>query len=301
MLAMWQSTHIRAVLSERFPDVEFELKKIVTTGDKILDSPLAKIGDKGLFTKQIEMALLAGEIDLAVHSLKDVPTAVEAGLAITAITKREDPRDVIVSKNGVRLEDMPKGARIATSSLRRKSQLLNYRPDLVLEDIRGNVDTRLNKLDETPGLQATLLARAGLVRLKRDDRITQVLDTDIMLPAVGQGALGIETRANDDLVVPMVKTLNDPDAAIAVTAERALLAHLEGGCQVPIGALGTVENGKLRLDAMVASLDGTQLFRDFLEGDVADAKAIGIALAKKLVDQGAGKVLDEINRLMRSE
>ena len=300
-LALWQSKHIASILTARFPDRSIEIKTIKTTGDRILDAPLAKIGDKGLFTKQIEVALLNGEIDLAVHSLKDLPTALEPGLALGAITVREDARDAFVSKNGLRLEDLPIGASVATSSLRRRAQLLFLRPDLHIEDIRGNLDTRLRKLDDNPALSAIILAKAGLCRLGLDHRITHVIDTDRMLPAVGQGALAVEIRQDDPAVEQIVSVLDDPDTRAATIAERALLAALEGGCQIPIGAHGQVQDGRLTLAAMVASLDGKILYRESQTGDPKNPQQVGRKLADRLLEMGAKAVLDEIVLQTRSD
>ncbi len=298
-LALWQSEHIKEKLQQHFPGLSIEVKKIQTTGDKILDSPLAKIGDKGLFTKQIEVALLDGEIDLAVHSLKDLPTAIPEGLTIGAITRREDPRDAFVSKNGVTLDDLPPGAFVATSSLRRRAQLLAHRPDICLEDIRGNVDTRLSKLEANENLSAIILANAGLTRMGFEKRITHLLQTDVMLPAVGQGALGIEIRQDDQRVREIVATQDHVETRAGTLAERALLAKLEGGCQVPIGAYGRVENEALILDGLVASLDGTTVFRDRVEGSIDAPEALGLKLAEMLIGQGADEVLAQINRQAR--
>lgn len=299
-LAMWQSEHIKKRLGALFPDFDFTLRIIKTTGDLNLDTPLADIGDKGLFTKQIEAALLAGEIDLAVHSLKDLPTAMVPGLDFGAITKREDPRDAFVSKNSLTLSDLPSGAKVATGSLRRRAQLLNHRADLVIEPIRGNLDTRLRKLDENPELSAIILANAGLVRLGFSDRITHLLEIKWMLPAVGQGALAVQIREDDESIRTVTATLNHLETEIAVRAERALLGYLEGGCQVPIGAYGRMENSALVLDAMVADVDGKKLIRETLAGKPEDSEGLGHKLAETLVEMGADKILSKINAEARS-
>jgi hydroxymethylbilane synthase len=293
-LALWQSEHVRDRLETANPGISIELKIIKTTGDKILDSPLSKIGDKGLFTRQIEDALLAGEIDLAVHSLKDLPTALPEGLVLGAVSVREDPSDVLVGKTDCGLFDLPEGAQVATSSLRRRAQIAHRRPDLVLTDIRGNLDTRLRKLQENPELDGIILARAGLVRLGFGDRITEVLSADKMLSAVGQGALGIEIRDGDKRIAELIEPLNDPSTFAATEAERALLARLEGGCQIPIGALGVVDGETITLEAMVASLDGKSLLRDRMTGPADDPKKLGERLAENLLSAGAGNILDAI-------
>ena len=298
-LALWQTRHVHSLLKKHFPETEFEIKTITTTGDKILDSPLAQIGDKGLFTKEIEIALQAGEIDLAVHSLKDIPTELPEGLKISAILEREDPRDALVSKGGARIETLPPGASVATSSLRRRAQLLSYRPDLQIEDIRGNVDTRLRKLAKSDALSAIVLAKAGLVRMGLENRISQVLGTDVMLPAVGQGALAVETREGDSRIIHFVSALDHAPTRACVLAERTMLAALEGGCQVPIGALGRVENGRLCLEGVVASLQGSKAYRGFETGLIEQPEQLGRSLAARLLEMGASQVLEEINLKFR--
>lgn len=291
-LAMWQSEHVASILQKE-AGVEIELKIIKTQGDKILDVALSKIGDKGLFVKEIETALLEGEADLAVHSSKDVPTQLPDGLTLGAFLKRVDPRDVLISKSGKGLDELPEGSVVGTSSLRRIAQVLNRRPDLQIKDVRGNLDTRLRKMDE--GLfDAIILAAAGLDRMGWSEGITERISSDIMLSAVGQGAIAVEIRENDDEMLELMKHLDDPATRAAVTAERALMRELEGGCQIPIGALGTVDNGVLKLDGMVAGLDGTILIRDNIQGDPQEADALGIALAEKLKSQGADEILAEV-------
>lgn len=291
-LALWQSNYVADSLKKKFK-VEIELKIIKTQGDKILDAPLAKIGGKGLFVKEIETALSRGEIDLAVHSMKDVPTELPKGLDIAAVTKRADPRDVLISKDNTKLLDLPKGTVIGTSSLRRQAQLLHLRPDFNIVDVRGNLDTRLRKMKEGQ-FEAVILAAAGIDRMGLSDLITERISPDLSLSAVGQGAIGIETRLADAKTNSMVATINDKDTYAAITAERALLELLQGGCQVPVGALGTIENGTLILRGMVASLDGQQLFRDSIEGLPFEAEALGVELAECLLDAGADEVLADI-------
>jgi hydroxymethylbilane synthase len=269
------------------------LVKIKTTGDKIQDAPLAKIGGKGLFVKEIEEALLAKRIDLAVHSIKDIPTEFPQGLHLSAITKREDPRDAFISGEGIPLKDLLKGAKIGTSSLRRQAQLLHFRGDLQLIPLRGNLDTRLKKL-KTLGLDGIVLACAGLKRLGLDEKITEILSTDISLPAIGQGALGIETRVGDEEVEESIGFLNDPDSSIAITAERAFLKRLGGGCQVPIAAFGRIVDSILQIDGLVGTIDGKRLIRHRMEGPIKQAESLGIELAEVLLMRGAKEILEEI-------
>ncbi|MCL4233250.1 MAG: hydroxymethylbilane synthase [Deltaproteobacteria bacterium] len=299
-LALWQSEHVRDWLTVRHPGFEFPIEIIHTMGDKILDVPLAKIGDKGLFTKEIENALLDRRIDLAVHSLKDLPTKLEAGLAIGAISVREDVRDAWVSRRGVALADLPEGATVATSSLRRRSQLWARRPDLRIVDMRGNLNTRMRKLDESDEIDGLVLAAAGLVRLGWETRITHRIEFDAILPAVGQGALAVEIRADDAETAALLADFNHADTQTAVRAERAFLRRLEGGCQIPIGAHATVSGGRVRLDGLVGSLDGTRILRDAAEGDATDPEAVGIALAGTLLAAGADAILAEITAAARS-
>lgn len=291
-LAFWQAKFVAENLRKNFSG-SVKLVKIKTTGDKILDSPLAKIGGKGLFVKEIEEALLKGEIDLAVHSMKDVPTELPARLTIGAMLERENPGDALISKGDVRLSDLPESSVIATSSLRRKAQLLNFRPDLKVVDVRGNLDTRVRKMEE--GLfDAILLAVAGLVRMGWADKITERISTDIVLPAVGQGSIGIEIRKEDEEMAELVSSLNHKETYVSLTAERAFLKRLEGGCQVPIGALGLVKDGRFMLSGVVASLDGKRLIRDSVFGDSSQAEIMGINLAERLIENGAGEILKGI-------
>jgi hydroxymethylbilane synthase len=291
-LAMWQTHFVASELQSRF-DIEIEIKRIKTQGDKILDSPLAMIGGKGLFVKEIETALSEGEIDLAVHSMKDVPTELPEGLVIKAMTTRVDPRDVLISRDKIGLMDLPSGAVIGTSSLRRQAQLRHIRSDFKMADVRGNLDTRLKKMEDGH-YDAMVLAAAGIDRLGYSDKITERIPTELMVSAVGQGSIGIEVRADDREVAEYVWALNDEDSFAAVTAERALLAQLQGGCQVPIGALGRIVDGQLQLDGIVAALDGKRIFRDQLAGKPGDAVLIGQRLASTLADAGAEEVLAEI-------
>jgi len=291
-LALWQANYVKGELERLNPDVGFEIRIIKTTGDEVLDVSLSKIGDKGLFTRQIENELLAGNIDVAVHSLKDLQTEQPQGLIIGAVCKRETPNDVLVSKTGGSIDDLPRGARVATGSLRRRSQLLHYRPDLKIEEIRGNVGTRLKKFDESE-LSGMILAYAGLHRLGFGERVNQLIPFEVMLPAVGQGAVAIEIRERDKKTANIIGGLNDHTTNLCVTAERAFLRKLEGGCQVPIGAMATLDGDSLKLEGMVGSLDGSVAFRESIMGRAIDPGLLGIQLADKLIERGAFKVLDQ--------
>lgn len=293
LLALWQSNHIAALLRKQYPKCEVVLKKIVTKGDRILDVPLAQIGGKGLFTKEIEENLLDGTIDLAVHSLKDMPTVLPEGLCLTAITERANVGDAFVSNKYGSFEELPLGAVVGTSSLRRKAQLLAKRPDLEIRDLRGNVDTRLRKLDE--GLyDAIILAAAGLERLGHGDRISSLIPADVCLPAVGQGALAIEARTEDKEVRDMLSFLNDLTTKQATDAERAFLGLLEGGCQVPIGVHADVEGENIRIEAIIAALDGSNILRDTINGKADDAVSLGKQLGKKMLAAGGQEILASI-------
>ena len=294
LLALWQSNHIAAaLLRKQYPECEVVLKKIVTKGDRILDVPLAQIGGKGLFTKEIEEDLLDGTVDLAVHSLKDMPTVLPEGLCLTAITERANVGDAFVSNKYGSFEELPLGAVVGTSSLRRKAQLLAKRPDLEIRDLRGNVDTRLRKLDE--GLyDAIILAAAGLERLGHGDRISSLIPADVCLPAVGQGALAIEARTKDKEVRDMLSFLNDLNTKQATDAERAFLGLLEGGCQVPIGVHADVEGENIRIEAIIAALDGSTILRDTINGKADDAVSLGQQLGKKMLAAGGQEILASI-------
>ncbi|WP_462432120.1 hydroxymethylbilane synthase [Phascolarctobacterium succinatutens] len=293
LLALWQSNHIAALLRKEYPKCEVVLKKIVTKGDRILDVPLAQIGGKGLFTKEIEEDLLDGTIDLAVHSLKDMPTVLPEGLCLTAITERANVGDAFVSNKYGSFEELPLGAVVGTSSLRRKAQLLAKRPDLEIRDLRGNVDTRLRKLDEEL-YDAIILAAAGLERLGHGDRISSLIPADVCLPAVGQGALAIEARTADKEVRDMLSFLNDLNTKQATDAERAFLGLLEGGCQVPIGVHADVEGENIRIEAIIAALDGSTILRDTINGKADDAVSLGQQLGKKMLAAGGQEILASI-------
>ena len=296
-LALWQADYVMDCLQKKYPELHVEKKLMTTKGDKILDAPLAKIGGKGLFTKELEQDMLAGGIDIAVHSLKDMPTEVPDGLIITAITKRYDPGDAFVSNKVKSLAELPQGAVVGTSSLRRKAQLLHARPDLVVKDLRGNVNTRLRKLDAGE-YDAAILAVAGLRRLGFGGRITEVLPKSMILPAVGQGALAIEAREDDAETRELVAFLNDEATVACAKAERAFLARVEGGCQVPVGVYATPEDSGLHVEAVIASLDGKRLYRDHVSGQVKDAETIGTQLADKLLDMGGIDIMHEIGLLL---
>ena len=292
-LALQQSEWFQSRIHAVAPDVRVTLRKIQTSGDKIVDVPLAKIGGKGLFVKEIEEALLAGEIDLAVHSMKDVPAQLPDGLDILCVPPREDARDALISREGRAFKDLPQGATVGTASLRRQAQLLNARPDLRIEMLRGNLDTRLRKLKEGQ-FDAIVLAAAGLHRLAWAQEITEYLDPLLSLPAIGQGALGIEGRSDDQFVRSLLERLNDRATATAVTAERAFLARLEGGCQVPIAAYATLSNGQLLMDGLVAGVDGKTVLRDRVQGSDQEAYTLGVQLAERLLARGGDKILRDI-------
>lgn len=292
-LALWQAEWVQARLREIAPSVSVRLERIRTSGDKILDVPLAKIGGKGLFVKEIEEALSRGDIDLAVHSMKDVPSVLPEGLAIVCIPVREDARDALLTRGHVPFQDLPAGAKVGTSSLRRQAQLLAHRPDLNVVMLRGNVNTRLRKLQECE-FDAIVLAAAGLTRLGWAGHVTEYLPPALSLPAVGQGALGIESRADDTFVRELLDPINDRRTSIAVSAERAFLDRLEGGCQVPIAGHAVIEGRTVQFEGLVASVDGTQVIRDRLEGPVEQAAPLGTALADRILEAGGKHILDQI-------
>lgn len=293
LLAVTQSTWVKNRIEAQHPGITVELVKIITKGDKILDVPLAKVGGKGLFVKEIEEALLRREVDLAVHSMKDVPSELPAELFLGVIPKREDPRDAFISNNSGSVTDLPNGARVGTSSLRRRSQLAALRPDLQIEDLRGNLDTRLRKLDEGQ-YEAIILAAAGLNRLGMGSRPAAYFEPADMLPAVGQGALGIELRRDDAELLAGLDFLNDRATTLAVQAERAFLFTLEGGCQVPIGAHAEIVGETVRLTGLIASVDGREMIKRSKEGPVREAEKLGIDLATELLDLGGREILAEV-------
>ena len=291
-LALWQSNYIAARVAE-LTDLPVEIKVIKTTGDKILDVPLSKVGGKGLFTKEIEVELEAGTVDLAVHSMKDVPTQLPEGLVIAAMPKRVDPRDAIVSGAGYTLATLPVGGRVGTSSLRRVAQVRALRPDVEIVDVRGNLDTRMRKA-ENGEVDAVILAAAGITRMGWADRITHYIPTAQMVSAVGQGAIGIEIRESDEFMQDVCARLADADTMTCVAAERVIMRTLEGGCQVPIGAYARLVDGMIVLDAVVGSVDGKNILRDHMEGVAADPESLGRKMVDRLLALGAGEILAEI-------
>jgi porphobilinogen deaminase len=294
-LALWQTETIKKELEKRFPQAEFEIRIIKTTGDAVLDKALSKIGDKGLFTRQIETALLAGEIDFAVHSLKDLPTVQPENLVIGAVSARETPNDAFISKNFASLDALPQNAKVATGSLRRRSQLLNFRPDLEIVEIRGNVPTRIQKFLESD-LDAMILACAGLQRLGLESHIRQTLPFEIMLPAVGQGVMAVEMREDDAEVAALLGEINDAAVEACITAERAFLRSLEGGCQVPIAAFAEIDGGEIFLRGFVGDLNGARNIRESLRGKADEAHRIGENLAEICLQKGAAEILNEARR-----
>jgi hydroxymethylbilane synthase len=292
-LALWQANFVKGELEKAHPGLVVELVPIVTTGDKILDVPLAKVGGKGLFTKEIEQALIDDRADLAVHSMKDVPTQRAPGLMLAGSGVREDVRDALVSPRVKSVDKLPKGARVGTSSLRRQAQLLHLRPDLQIVSIRGSVETRMRKIQEL-NLEGVILAAAGLRRLGFGDRITQYIPASISLPAIAQGALALEARADDAQTFERVAIFRHEPTEVAVTAERAFLARLEGGCQVPIAGLAKLEGGRVAMEGLVGSVDGKTIIRDRGEGPAAEAERVGRELAEKILDAGGRAILAEV-------
>ena len=290
-LALWQTNFVKTKLEEFFPAINLEIKIIKTTGDKMLETALAKIGDKGLFTKQIETALLEGEIDLAVHSLKDLQTVQPEGLCIGAVSKREQPNDVLIAKKYRSIDELPENAKVATGSLRRRSQLLFHRPDLEVHEIRGNVPTRIKKF-EGSDMDAMILAFAGVHRLNLDAHISQIIPFETMLPAVGQGAMAVEMRERDAELKEILAMLDDEETRLCVTAERAFLRTLEGGCQVPIGANAVLDGGEIHLTGMVGSLNGETNWREKISGEKVEAALLGERLARILIEKGANEILE---------
>ena len=292
-LALWQANHVRDALMARNSGLDVELFTMTTQGDKILDTPLAKVGGKGLFVKELELGILEGEADLAVHSMKDVPVEFPDGLGLAAILEREDPRDALISNAFTSIDTLPQGARVGTSSLRRQCQLRACRPDLEVLDLRGNVNTRLAKLD-IGDYDAILLAAAGVKRMGWEDRITELLPPEQFLPAIGQGAIGIEIRVADEKVSRIVEVLNDEQTATRIRAERALNERLQGGCQVPIAGYSEISHGVMVLRALVGRPDGTELVQGVISGKPEDAEELGQVLADDLLSRGAKQILDEV-------
>jgi hydroxymethylbilane synthase len=292
-LALWQANYVKAELLKHHNDITVELVPMSTQGDRILDTPLAKIGGKGLFIKELEVAMLEGRADIAVHSMKDVPVAFPEGFGLHAICERENPYDAFVSNKFDCIDALPQGAIVGTSSLRRQCQLRFHRPDLMIKDLRGNVNTRLGKLDNHE-YDAIILAAAGLLRLNMTDRIRYTLPAEQSLPAVGQGAVGIECRNDDDELIQRLKPLQDADTFYRVMAERAMNATLEGGCQVPIGSFAEIDHGRLTLRGLVGSVDGKKILSANAHGALEDYKTIGVAVAESLLAQGAGDILKQL-------
>jgi len=292
-LALWQAHYVKNKLEAAHAELTVELVPMTTKGDQILDTPLAKVGGKGLFVKELEVAMLENRADIAVHSMKDVPVEFPDGLMLYTICEREDPRDAFVSNNFETFEALPEGAVVGTSSLRRQCQIKALRPDLVIKDLRGNVNTRLRKLDEGQ-YDAIILAAAGLIRLEMPERIKQYLATELLLPANGQGAVGIECRSDDDRVKAYLDVLEHAETRSRVLAERAMNRKLEGGCQVPIGAYAVVNDDQIQLKGLVGSLDGGEILRSEITGDIAQAEQLGEQLGQALLNKGADAILKEV-------
>lgn len=293
-LARWQASFVQAQLEARFPEYRFQQVLISTTGDRVREAPLPAFGGTGVFTKEIENALCAEEIDVAVHSLKDLPTTLSGGLVVGAILERENPRDAFLSGSARSFSELPNGAKVATSSLRRQAQLLHARPDLQIVAVRGNVPTRLRKLEENQ-FDGMILACAGLVRLGMADQITETLPTEIMLPAPGQGAIAVEIPGNEPAIADLVRAIHHEATARCVTAERAVLRTLMGGCHVPVASLGTIRDGVLALDALVASPDGKRYIRRSMQGPEEAAESLGVGLAKGLIEAGAQTIIESMD------
>ncbi|MBI4765518.1 MAG: hydroxymethylbilane synthase [Deltaproteobacteria bacterium] len=292
-LALRQSTWVKETLVGYYPRLEIEMVAIKTTGDKILDVPLANIGGKGIFVKEIEEALLGGRFDLAVHSLKDLPGELPEGLTIGAVPIREDARDVLISRNGLLLKEIPGQSKIGTSSLRRQAQLLRYRPDLEMIPLRGNLESRIKKI-ESEGLAGIILAAAGLNRMGYQDKISQHLDLDICLPAVGQGALALEIRAGDPGIQDLIRVIHHDPTALCTRVERAFLNRLQGGCQVPVAGHARVEEGRIIFQGLIADRKGRTVIQDQIEGTLSDPASLGIRLAERLLDRGGREILEDI-------
>ena len=292
-LALWQANYVKDRLETAHPELQVELVPMTTKGDQILDTPLAKVGGKGLFVKELEVAMLEGRADIAVHSMKDVPVEFPDGLMLHTICEREDPRDAFVSNNYSDFDSLPEGAIVGTSSLRRQCQIKALRPDLEIRDLRGNVNTRLRKLDEGQ-YDAIILATAGLLRLEMPERIKQYMPTEVLLPANGQGAVGIECRSDDEQVQAYLSVLEHSETRARVLTERAMNRKLEGGCQVPIGAYAEVDGDTIYLRGLVGAVDGTEIIRGAIEGKVAQGEELGEQLAQQLLDKGADSILKEV-------
>jgi len=298
-LALWQADYVAGELRQVLPEIDIEIKIIKTKGDKILDVALSKIGDKGLFTREIENELLAGDIDLAVHSMKDLPTFLAPGLVLGGVLKRENPQDVLISNKGFNLTSLPRNGSVGTSSLRRIAQIRALRPDIRMVDLRGNVETRIKKMEEQD-LDGIILAYAGVKRLDYTGKISEMIATDIMLPAVGQGAIAIELREDDLNTLELISPISHLHTMLETMAERAFLRELEGGCQVPIASLARIKGDMLFIEGLVASMDGQRVIKESLIGDLNLAIEIGTSLAHSLLDKGAHSILAEIRQLGES-
>ncbi|MFB6319446.1 MULTISPECIES: hydroxymethylbilane synthase [unclassified Saccharicrinis] len=292
-LALYQANYMKDILSKNFPELLVEIKIIKTKGDKILDVSLSKIGDKGLFTKELEVELINGTIDIAVHSLKDMPTQLPEGLKLAAVSERGDINDALVSFTGKKLKDLTPEDRVATSSLRRRAGLLNYNKNITIVDIRGNVNTRLKKMEDGY-CDAMIMAYTGLKRLGLEKHVSEIISPDIMIPAVSQGAIGVETVTGRPELDAVMQQISNEDTWISITAERAFMRTLEGGCQVPVGCYTELKEGRLTLKGFVASVDGSRYISEVLSGDAAQAENLGIELAEKLIERGGKDILDEI-------
>ncbi len=295
-LALYQAKKVKATLENLFPELQVELEIIKTKGDKILDVALSKIGDKGLFTKEIENALIDGSVDLAVHSLKDLPTTLPEGLKLGAVLERGEFRDALVSKGGKKLSELGAGDVVATSSLRRQAGLMKMNNQIVIKDIRGNVNSRLQKMEDGY-CDAMIMAAAGLQRLGLEKYITEIIDPEIIVPAVSQGAIAIEIRINDPEVELLMEKINHTETWNAITAERAFLSHLQGGCQVPLGCFSKVENGILTMNGFVASVDGSQFINETISGEISKGAELGVEMAEKMLEKGALEILSQIKSI----
>ncbi len=293
-LALWQSALVKSLLESKFPEVRVEIRRIRTTGDKMLKAPLSKIGGKEAFVKEIEEALLRCEIDLAVHSMKDVPIFLPQGLKIGAVAQRHDPRDALVSNGGIKFYDLPKGAKIGTSSLRRQAQILHLRPDTQVFPLRGNVATRLRKL-KAGGFDAIMLALAGLERLGFRDEITECFSIDVLVPAPGQGAVALECRAGDNEIMEMLSQINHEDSLIAVSSERTFLEGLGGSCEIPIGCHASVWKDRIKILGLIASPDGREVIREEIEDSLQSYKSAGRELAQRMLDNGGSRILSALS------
>lgn len=292
-LALWQANHVADQLRRQHPGLKVSLLEMTTAGDRFLDGPLSAAGGKGLFIKELEQSLIDGRADLAVHSMKDVTIDLPDGLAISVLLRREDPRDALIAPPGTTLTGLPAGARVGTSSLRRQSQLRGLRPDIEVTDLRGNVGTRLAKLDRGE-YDAIMLAAAGVKRLEMSERVSEYIATGTVLPAVGQGVIGVETRRNDPVVTPLIESLNDPGAEICLAAERAISRRLYGGCMLPIAGHAVLDADQIHVQGLVARVDGSEILRASHSGPAADAEPVGLAVADDLLAQGADRILAEL-------